>query len=122
MEIEPLIFPPLPPSLLSKDPNCLTLDNKRLRAIYKELFTQIEQWFRIKIPDEDQYFDSEMINVKRLIDGQDISELLVLTEYILVIVVRGESKDKMINRILQMSVSAQTDLQMLIERAIEMSV
>ena len=74
------------------------------------------------MPEEELNFDSEMINVKRLIESQDMSELLFLAEYILVIVVKGERQTDMISKILSMSELAQTDLQMLIERAIEISV
>jgi|LakMenE01Jun11ns_1017448.scaffolds.fasta_scaffold9917675_2 hypothetical protein len=35
-------------------------------------------------------YDSDLINIKRLIDDQDTNELLNLAEYILAIVVRGE--------------------------------
>lgn len=50
MEIDPLMFPPLPTKLLSVDPNCLTLDSGRLRAIYKELLERMEKWYRTNLP------------------------------------------------------------------------
>lgn len=47
MEVEPEMFPPLPPKLLSKDPNCLTLDSARTRKIYQELLFRMEEWFKV---------------------------------------------------------------------------
>ena len=43
----------------------------------------MEQWFNDQIANVQIEFDADMINVKRFIDNQDLSELLVLTEYIL---------------------------------------
>jgi hypothetical protein len=56
-------------------------------------------------------YDSDLINIKRLIDDQDTNELLNLTEYILAIVVRGEKQEEMIDRIFKLSENAQEDLQ-----------
>ena len=58
-------------------------------------------------------YDSDLINIKRLIDDQDTHELLNLTEYILAIVVRGEKQEEMIDRIFKLSENAQEDLQQL---------
>lgn len=58
-------------------------------------------------------YDSDLINIKRLIDDQDTNELLNLTEYILAIVVRGEKQEEMIDRIFKLSENAQEDLQQL---------
>lgn len=55
-------------------------------------------------------YDSDLINIKRLIDDQDTNELLKLTEYIFAIVVRGEKQEEMIDRIFKMSENAQKDL------------
>ena len=58
-------------------------------------------------------YDSDLINIKKLIDDQDTNELLNLTEYILAIVVRGEKQEEMIDRIFKLSENAQEDLQQL---------
>jgi hypothetical protein len=89
MEVEPEFFPPLPPKLLSSDPNCLTLDSARTRKIYQELLLRMEEWFKLRGEDDFLKFESELINLKRLLENLDISQLLVLCEFILVIVVRN---------------------------------
>jgi hypothetical protein len=69
-KMEPAYFPPLHHDLLSKDINSLTIDNVRLRQIYKELLTQMEHWFNDQDKSDIQInFDADMINVKRLIDN-----------------------------------------------------
>jgi uncharacterized protein HemX len=52
------------------DPNCLTIDSVRLKAIYKELLQRMEKWFRKYFPSDSSsaYFDLEVINLKRLLD------------------------------------------------------
>ena len=50
-----------------------------------------------------------MINIHRLIDNQNMSELFMLIEFILVIVVKGQKHDEMLERIYYMSESAQED-------------
>lgn len=75
---------------------------------------QIEQWFRLNLSEDDQMkinYDSDLINIKRLIDDQDTNELLNITEYILAIVVRGEKQEEMIDQIFKLSENAQEDLQ-----------
>jgi hypothetical protein len=65
----------------------------------------LEGWFAIKMEDESIFFDSEMISVKRLLEKQDINELLYLIEFILIVAVKGEKKDEMINKILSLDES-----------------
>ena len=60
------------------------------------MLTNLENWFAIKMEDENIVFDSEMISVKRLLGRCDKSELLFLIEYILIVAVKGENKDIMI--------------------------
>jgi len=89
MEIEPDYFPPLPTRLLSKDPNCLTFDSATTRKIYQELLFRMEEWFKLRDEEEHLSFESELINLKRLIENLDICQLLTLCEFILVIVVKN---------------------------------
>lgn len=104
MEIDPHMFPPLQKNLLSKDPNCLTLDSARLRAIYKELLQRMEKWFELKVSDDDpNQFDVEVIKLKRLLDFQDMNELLVLIEFILDILMRCERQQELVERIVSIS-------------------
>lgn len=115
-EIDPDIFPPLPAKLLGSDPNLLTVDTVRNRAIYKEMFKQMEKWFRKRLNDDDKLFDLEIINIKRLVEQQDFNELLHLFDFIFVIVMRGERHNELIERIVAMSEKAQEDLYELIQR------
>lgn len=91
-----------------------------LKDVYGQMMTCLEGWFAIKMEDEQIFFDSEMISVKRLLEKQDLSELLYLIEFILIVAVKGEKKDEMINKILSLDESCQTDLQILMERALGM--
>jgi hypothetical protein len=70
----------------------------RLKAIYKELLERMEKWFRKHVPSTDSgaYFDLEVINLKRLLDLQDMSELLNLIEFIFVIVMRVDKSKELI--------------------------
>ncbi|MFO0118137.1 MAG: hypothetical protein ACK521_11175 [bacterium] len=49
----------------------------------------MEEWFKLRDEDEQLSFESELINLKRLIENLDICQLLFLCEFILVIVVRN---------------------------------
>lgn len=49
----------------------------------------MEEWFKIHEEDDFLKFESELINLKRLLENLDISQLLMLCEFILVIVVRN---------------------------------
>ena len=51
------------------------------------------------------YFDGEVISLKRLLDRQNVSELLYLVEFILIVAVKGEKKDEMISKILSLDES-----------------
>lgn len=55
--------------------------------------------------DESMYFDGEVISLKRLLDRQNVSELLYLVEFILIVAVKGEKKDEMISKILSLDES-----------------
>ena len=63
-----------------------------------------------------------MVNLNRLIQEQDINEVLVLAEYIMVIVVQGSNNEKLLERFLDLPQETQEDLQELIEGAINLSV
>jgi hypothetical protein len=83
------------------------------------LLTNLENWFAIKMDDQ-AVFDSEMISLKRMLRRADPSELLFLLEKILVVAIKGDMQETMIERILNLAEEAQTDLQILIERALGM--
>ena len=63
-----------------------------------------------------------MVNLNRLVQEQDINEVLVLAEYIMVIVVQGSNNEKLLERVLDLPQETQEDLQELIEGAINLSV
>ena len=63
-----------------------------------------------------------MVNLNRLVQEQDINEVLVLAEYIMVIVVQGSNNEKLLERFLDLPQETQEDLQELIEGAINLSV
>jgi hypothetical protein len=90
--------------LLAKDTNSLGLiDSARLRAIYKELLQRMEKWFELKVSDEVNQFDVEIIKLKRLLDDLDMNELLVLIEFILDILMRCERQQELVERIVSIS-------------------
>lgn len=94
--------------MLAKDTNSLgLLDSARLRAIYKELLQRMEKWFELKVSDEVNKFDVEIIKLKRLLDDLDMNELLVLIEFILDILMRCERQQELVERIVSISDQAQ---------------
>jgi len=79
------------------------IDSARLRAIYKELLQRMEKWFELKVSDEVNQFDVEIIKLKRLLDDLDMNELLVLIEFILDILMRCERQQEFVERIVSIS-------------------
>lgn len=79
------------------------IDSARLRAIYKELLQRMEKWFELKVSDEVNQFDVEIIKLKRLLDDLDMNELLVLIEFILDILMRCERQQELVERIVSIS-------------------
>lgn len=102
------------------EPRLIAKSTDIVKDVYNQMMNCLEGWFAIKMEDESIFFDSEMISVKRLLEKQDINELLYLIEFILIVAVKGEKKDEMINKILSLDESCQTDLQILMERALGM--
>ena len=51
----------------------------------------------------------------------DVSELLFLVETVLIVAVKGEAKEKVIANILKLDEDSQTNLQLLIERALNIN-
>lgn len=119
-EMDATFFPMLPPQLLKLDSASLRKDKGKLKEVYDRLLSNLENWFSAKMENEIN-FDSEQISLKRLFNKNDTSELLFLLEYILIVAVKGEGKDNMIECILSLNEEAQTDLQTLIERALGMA-
>jgi len=116
-EIDPTYFPHLNPKIVKREPQKLAQDITVLKSIYTKLLKNLENWFAVKL-DDTIIFDAEMISLKRLIGQKDPSELLFLTEYILIVACRGERKDLMIQRILDLPEEDQTNLQSLIQRTL----
>ena len=101
------------------------LDESSLKKIYKHMLSQMQSWFTDHGKDKSEgqiIFDPKMANLNRLVQEQDINEVLVLAEYIMVIVVQGENNEKLLERFLDLPTDAQEDLQELIEGAINLSV
>ena len=63
-------------------------------------------------------FHASQVNVETLIS--DLSEFLNLMEFLMVIVVQGESREHSIELILSLNEQAQEDLQALIERSMNL--
>ena len=101
------------------------LDESSLKKIYKHMLSQMQTWFVNHHNDKQDsqiIFDPKMVNLNRLVQEQDINEVLVLCEYIMVIVVQGENNEKLLERFLDLPQETQEDLQELIEGAINLSV
>ena len=89
-EIAPSHFKQFPQSILPKVKDTQTLKEPQLKKIYKHMLKQMRAWFddnNSEKQDNQIYFDPKTINLTRLIKEQDINEILVLTEFIMVIVV-----------------------------------
>ena len=77
----------------------------------------MEKWFELKVSDDEpNQFDVEVIKLKRLLDYQDMNELLVLVEFILDILMRCERQQELVERIVSISDQAQQDLFELINK------
>jgi signal transduction histidine kinase len=119
MEIDPVMFPSLSTHLLQPDTH--NIEIARLREIYQEMLKMMERWFRTFLPDDEDRFELEVINVKRLLDRADPNELLILFEFICVIAMRSDRMDELVRRIIDMSDTAQTDLMLLIKDKVHAS-
>ena len=120
-EMDSTYFPYLAPKILKMDQKSLRKDLAVLKDVYGKLFANMENWFSIKLEEESIIFDAEQISLKRLLHQKDPSELLFLIETILIVAVKGDNKDSMIQKILKLQESEQTDLQLLMERALGMT-
>ena len=72
------------------------LDESNLKKIYKHMLSQMQAWFADHHSDRTEnqiVFDPKMVDLNRLVNEQDINEVLVLAEYIMVIVVQGENNE-----------------------------
>ena len=124
-EIDPNTFKQFPSQVLPKNLAKSVLDESSLKKIYKHMLAQMQQWFADHHNDKPEshiVFDPKMVNLNRLVQEQDINEVLVLAEYIMVIVVQGQNNEKFLERFLDLPDDAQEDMQELIEGAINLSV
>ena len=58
------------------------------------MFLQMELWFSHNQEKDDhmkKVFKKDLINLGRLIEYQDINEVLIVLEFVMVIVVRGKN-------------------------------
>ena len=95
-EMDSTYFPYLAPKILKTDQKTLRKDIAMLKDVYSHLFSNLENWFSIKLEDESIVFDAEQVSLKRLLHQKDPSELLYLIETILIVAVKGDNKDSMI--------------------------
>ena len=78
----------------------------------------MELWFAQNEDKEEQVkkiFKKELVDLNRLIEYQDINEVLILTEFMMVIVVKGQNSQELLERIGQLSEATLEDLKDLIE-------
>lgn len=132
-EIDGSYFKAFPSTTLPKNPMKSRLESTQLKKIYKHMLLQIELWFSdgadsdsaAEDPSRRQnsgaFFKPEQINLQRLIELQDVTELLCLLEFVLQIVVQCENKVELLNRFLEISTNSQEDMKELIEGAVELS-
>ena len=88
------------------------------------MVSQMELWFNSNVEAASgmKQFKPEVIDLKKLIEHQDINEVLVLTEFILCIILKCENSEDLLQRFLEIQESSAEDMQQLIEGAnIQMS-
>lgn len=117
-EMDSFYFQPLTPKQLKIDVRTLRKDPSALKEVYDKMLICLENWFAVGLGEGSLVFDSEQISTKRLLGKGDISELYFLVETVLVVAVKGEAKEKVIANILKLDEDSQTNLQTLIERAL----
>ena len=92
-EIEPEYFNELKYEVLPKSEGTHVLPDLRLKKIYGHLVCQMELWFQQNTDEEivKKNFRRDLVDLTRMIEYQDINELLILREFIMVIVVKGKN-------------------------------
>ena len=119
-EIEPRYFEELPYNVLPKNNDDILnqLTHNELKKIYHHMFLQMELWFSHNQEKDDhmkKVFKKDLINLGRLIEYQDINEVLIVLEFVMVIVVRGKNSQELLERIGKLPEETLEDLKELIE-------
>lgn len=66
-EIDSMYFQPLSPKQLKIDVRTLKNDVDALKEVYDKMLISLENWFAVSLDDNSLVFDSEQINIKRLL-------------------------------------------------------
>ena len=97
-EIDAEYFRELPYSTLSKKDSRMEQDPKVLKKVYKHMFQQMELWFNAHsdASNEMRPFKPDRIDLIKLIQYQDINEVLVVIEFILCIVLKCANSENLL--------------------------
>ena len=77
------------------------------------MLSQMELWFNAhqEASNSMRTFRHDIIDLKKLIEQQDINELLVLIEFILCIVLKCDNSEQLVSQFLQLEETAASDMQ-----------
>lgn len=125
-EIDPEYFKEFPYKDLNKQEAKPVQETKTLKKVYKYMLGQMELWFNAheEASKGMRTFKSDIIDLTKLIEQQDINELLVLIEFIFCIILKCERSGELIEAgfIALGEGDSANDMQLLIEGAnIQMS-
>lgn len=97
-EIDAEYFRELPYSTLSKKDTKMEQDPKVLKKVYKHMLQQMELWFNAHsdASNEMRPFKPDRIDLIKLIQYQDINEVLVVIEFILCIVLKCANSENLL--------------------------
>ena len=90
-EIEPDYFKELSFNILPKNESKSVLNDFDLKKIYRHMVLQMELWFLQNDGDKEvkNSFRKDMVDLKKLVEVQDINELLIILEFVMIIVAKG---------------------------------
>jgi len=103
-EIDEEFFKAFPFKTLNEQEARPRQDQKTLKKVYKHMLSQMELWFNHYSDSSTgmRLFKPEIIDLKKLIEFQDINELLVLIEFVLCIVLKCENSENLLSRFLEL--------------------
>ena len=83
------------------------------------MFEQMELWFEANVEavSEMRSFRSDSIDLRKLVEHQDINELLLLVEFILCIVLKCKNCEQLLENLGELPASSADDMQELIDGA-----
>lgn len=118
-EIDPEYFEEWPYSVLNKQDLRAKQDPKVLRKVYKHMLEQMELWYEAnsEAVRDMRPFRPDQIDLRKLVEQQDINQLLVVIEFILCIVLKCENCEILIENLGELPENAAEDMQELIEGA-----